>query len=51
MRGHWNPCFSRHFNDWELDIIKTFFFRSLVKLVRREENNGVVWEDSTKDMF
>lgn len=40
MRGHWNPCFSRHFNDWELDIIKTFFFRSLVKLVRRGEQWG-----------
>ena len=21
----WSPCFSRNFNDWELDVVNNFF--------------------------
>ena len=22
--GHWTPCFTRYFNDWELELVETF---------------------------
>ena len=39
------------FNNWELDIVETFFSKLLEKVVRREENNKVIWKDSKKGVF
>lgn len=48
--GHWNPSFSRHFNNWELDIVETFFSGLLEKSIRKKENN-VIWKVSKKGVF
>ena len=49
--GHWTPHFTRHFNDWELDIVGTFLSRLRVNLVRRDDNDKVIWKDDKKGLF
>ena len=49
--GHWTPRFTRNLNDWELDIVETFFYMLRGKLVRRGENDKVVWKDDKKGLF
>ena len=41
-RGYWILCFTKHFNDWELDVVRIFFSTLLVKTVRRKENDEVI---------
>ena len=48
---HWTLHFTRHFNDWELDIIETFFSMLRGNLVRRDDNNKVVWKDDKKGLL
>ena len=49
--GHWTPHFTRHFNDWELDIVGTFLSRLRGNLVRRDDNDKVIWKDDKKGLF
>ncbi|RVW79073.1 Retrovirus-related Pol polyprotein from transposon RE1 [Vitis vinifera] len=51
VADQWNLCFYQHFHDWELDIVETLFSRLLVILVRREENDRVIWKDAKKGVF
>ncbi|RVW50790.1 hypothetical protein CK203_076819 [Vitis vinifera] len=44
-RGCWTPSFSRHLNDWEIEIVGHFFSRLQEKaVIRRETLLG--WHDS-----
>ena len=49
--GHWTPHFTRHCNDWELDIVGTFLSRLRGNLVRRDDNDKVIWKDDKKGLF
>lgn len=49
--GHWTLRFTRHFNNWELDIIETFFSRLTGNLVRKGDNDKVVWKDDKRGLF
>lgn len=49
--GHWTLRFTRHFNNWELDIIETFLSRLTGNLVRRGDNDKVVWKDDKRGLF
>ena len=44
--GGWNPCFSRAFNDWEVQEAETFLERLNGKRVRRDVEDMVFWTES-----
>lgn len=44
-RGHYNICFSRSLNDWEVNT------RLQVMAVSNEKEDKVVWLDSRRDKF
>ncbi|RVX12998.1 Nuclear pore complex protein NUP214 [Vitis vinifera] len=43
-RGVWIPSFSRHLNNWEIEIMERFLARLLVKVVVEGEEDKVTWE-------
>lgn len=49
--GHWNPCFIKHLNDWELDNVEDFLSIHEGKSVKREVKDSVVWMDSRNEVF
>ena len=42
--GHWNPCFSRPLNDWEVDAIGDLFVKLQGKAVDLEGEDKMVDE-------
>ncbi|RVX01565.1 DUF724 domain-containing protein 7 [Vitis vinifera] len=48
---HWSLRFTRHFNDWELEIVETFFSMLRESLVKRDDSNKGVWKDDKKGLF
>ena len=48
---HWSLHFTRHFNDWELEIVETFFSMLRESLVKRDDSNKGVWKDDKKGLF
>ena len=49
--GHLTTCFTRHFSDWELGIVETFLSRLKGNLIRRDDNDKVVWKNDKKGSF
>ena len=49
--GQWNLCFSIHFNDSELGIVKSFFSRLQDKSVSKEIINRMIWEELKIGVF
>lgn len=47
---HWNRCFSSHLNNWELEIVGSFFFILQEKFVERVEDR-MVWMGSRNGCF
>ena len=41
--GHWNPCFSRPLNDWEVDEVGDLFVKLQGKAVDMAEEDKMVW--------
>ena len=41
--GGWNPCFSRAFNDWEVEEVESFMERLHGKRVRGDVEDMVFW--------
>ena len=41
--GCWAPCFSRRFNDWEVDIVERFLLRLQGWRVCKDEEDKLVW--------
>ena len=47
----WNPCFSRNFYDWELDVVNNLFLK-LSEFGRvREKQDKMVWKVSKNGVF
>ena len=49
--GQWNLCFSIHFNDLELGIVKSFFSRLQDKSVSKEIIDKMIWEELKIGVF
>ena len=49
--GCWNPHFSRHFNDWELEEVESLFWKFHPLVVRREVEDALSWKESRDDIF
>ena len=49
--GSWSPCFSRPFNDWEVDYVDRFLLSLHGKRVHRDENNKVLWKVTKNGKF
>ena len=41
----------RHFNDWELDIVETFFSMLRGNFIGKDDNDKVVWKDDKNGLF
>ena len=50
-RGHWNLCFSKSLNDWEVDIVEELFSRLQGEMVVGEEEDKVVWMNLSNNKF
>ena len=40
--GGWVPCFSRSFNDWEVESVERFLLKLQAKMVYRDEEDMVI---------
>ena len=49
--GHLTTRFTKHFSDWELGIVETFLSRLKGNLIRRDDNDKVVWKNDKKGSF
>ncbi|RVW57758.1 hypothetical protein CK203_113916 [Vitis vinifera] len=49
--GHCSLRFMRHFNDWELDIVETFFSMLRGHFIGKDDNDKVVWKDDKNGLF
>ena len=49
--GSWNPCFSRHFNDWELVEVETLFRKLCSLVVKREVKDKLSWNENKSSEF
>ena len=49
--GCWNPHFSRHFNDWELEEVESLFWKLHPLVVRREVEDALSWKESRDGIF
>lgn len=43
--GHWNPCFSRQFNDWELKSVNAFLAKLQKYSMKRGMEDRLVWKE------
>lgn len=43
--GLWSSCFTRHVNDWELEVVVNIFSMLRAKTIRREVNDKVIWKE------
>ena len=42
-RGGWAICFSRSFNDWEVERVECFLLKIQAKRVNRDEEDRMLW--------
>ncbi|RVW12719.1 putative ribonuclease H protein [Vitis vinifera] len=49
--GSWNPHFSRHFNDWELEEVEGLLWKLHPLVVRREVEDVLSWKESRDGIF
>ena len=49
--GSWNPHFSRHFNDWELEEVEGLFWKPHPLVVGRKVKDVLSWKESRDDIF
>ena len=49
--GVWNPCFSRPFNDWEMDVVESFLVRLHEKRVCGDVEDKVLWTKTKVGKF
>ena len=47
----WTPSFSRHLNDWEIEIVKWFLSRLQEKVVNGEGKVKVIWLKTKSGSF
>jgi hypothetical protein len=47
----WNVLFTRQIQDWEMEMILSFFERLYSTLVRHGEGDRLVWNPSKRDLF
>jgi hypothetical protein len=47
----WNVLFMRQIQDWEMDMVLSFFDRLYSISARRGEGDRLVWNPSKKDLF
>jgi hypothetical protein len=47
----WNVLFTRHIQDWELDMVISFFDRLYSSSTRHGEGDRLVWNPSRKGLF
>ncbi|RVW48806.1 Nuclear pore complex protein NUP214 [Vitis vinifera] len=50
-RGVWIPSFSRHLNNWEIEIMERFLARLLVKVVVEGEEDKVCWLETERNFL
>ena len=50
-RGGWNPCFSRPFNDWEIDCVERFLVCLQGQRTCRDVEDTLLWSVSKSDKF
>ncbi|RVW85400.1 hypothetical protein CK203_038963 [Vitis vinifera] len=43
IEGGWNPCFFRSFNDWEVEVVKSFLVQLHGKRVCGDVEDTVLW--------
>ena len=49
--GCWNPCFSRHLNDWEMGEVESLFRKLHSLAVRRDVEDTLSWRESGTGCF
>ena len=49
--GNWNIRFVRNLNDWELGILECFLSKLQGHLVKREQEDRVMWKGYSKVVF
>ena len=49
--GGWNPCFSRSFNDWEVEEVESFLGRLHGKKVCGDVEDMVFWTETKSGKF
>ena len=49
--GGWSPCFSRSFNDREVDYVERFLLCLHGKRVCRDEEDKVLWTETKSSKF
>jgi hypothetical protein len=48
---HWNVLFTRQFQDWEMEMVLSFFERLYSTSIRQGEGDKLVWNLSTRGFF
>ena len=49
--GSWNPCLSRPFNDWEMEIVERFLFSLQGKKVVTNMEDRIQWKKAKDGIF
>ena len=50
-RGRWNPCFFKPFNDYEVEVVKSFLVRLHGKRVCGDVEDTVLWTETKSGKF
>jgi hypothetical protein len=48
---HWNVLFKRQLQDWEMEMVLSFFERLYSTSIRQGEGDRLVWNPSTRGLF
>ena len=49
--GSWNPLFSRHFNDWEMEEVEGLLRKLHPLVLNRDVEDVLSWKNSKNDSF
>ena len=49
--GSWNPLFSRHFNDWEMEEVESLLRKLHPLVLNRDVEDVLSWKNSKKGSF
>ncbi|RVW57962.1 hypothetical protein CK203_114398 [Vitis vinifera] len=49
--GSWNPLFSRHFNDWEMEEVEGLLRKLHPLVLNRDVEDVLSWKNSKKGSF
>ena len=49
--GSWNPLFSRHFNDWEMEEVEGLFWKLHDLVLNRDVEDVLSWKNSKNNSF